>query len=74
MSKLEMMEQLMPGLTADEIEVRIDQMEDIIEVLIKNDLLPDEGKLIYANATIRIKELLVQLLDAIGEGGNNEKE
>ena len=74
MSKLEMMEQLLPGLTADEIEARIDQMEDIIEVLIKNDLMPDEDKVIYANSTIRIKELLVQLLDAIGEGGNDETE
>ena len=31
-----MMELLLPGLTADEIEIRIDQMEDIPEVLSLN--------------------------------------
>ena len=36
MSKLEMMELLLPGLAADEIEVCIDQMEDIPEVLSLN--------------------------------------
>lgn len=31
-----MMDLLLPGLTADEIEIRIDQMEDIPEVLSLN--------------------------------------
>lgn len=72
MNKLEMMKALLPDLTADEIEVRIDQMEDMLEVLIKEDFLPDSGKVLYGQAVIRIKELFVELLDSIGESDNEK--
>ena len=72
MNKLEMMKALLPDLTADEIEVRIDQMEDILYVIIKEDFLPDSSKVLYGQAVIRIKELFVELLDAIGECDNEK--
>ena len=72
MNKLEMMKALLPDLTAEEIEVRIDQMEDILDVIIKEDFLTDSSKVLYGQAVIRIKELFVELLDAIGESDNEK--
>lgn len=49
MSKLEMMEQLLPGLDAEELKDRIEQMQDLLEVILRDDFISDTGKVIYAN-------------------------
>ena len=69
MSKLEMMEQLLPGLDAEELKDRIEQMQDLLEVILRDDFISDTGKVIYANGIIRVKEILEQILDGIKEGG-----
>lgn len=68
MSKLEMMEQLLPGLDAEELKDRIEQMQDLLEVIITDDFISDTGKVIYANGIIRVKDILEQILDGIKEG------
>lgn len=68
MSKLEMMEQLLPGLDAEELKDRIEQMQDLLEVIITDDFISDTGKVIYANGIIRVKDILEQILDSIKEG------
>lgn len=72
MSKLEMMEQLLPGLDAEELKDRIEQMQDLLEVIITDDFISDTGKVIYANGIIRVKEILEQLQDALKNAKNNE--
>ena len=68
MSKLEMMEQLLPGLDAEELKDRIEQMQDLLEVIITDDFISDTGNVIYANGIIRVKDILEQILDSIKEG------
>ena len=68
MSKLEMMEQLLPGLDAEELKDRIEQMQDLLEVIITDDFISDTGKVIYANGIIRVKDILEQILDSNKEG------
>lgn len=68
MSKLEMMEQLLPGLDAEELKDRIEQMQDLLEVIITDDFISDTGKVIYANGIIRVKDILEKILDGIKEG------
>jgi len=63
---------LVPGLDAEELKDRIEQMQDLLEVILRDDFISDTGKVIYANGIIRVKEILEQLQDALKNAKNNE--
>lgn len=69
MNKQQMAAVLVPGLDAEELKDRIEQMQDLLEVILRDDFISDTGKVIYANGIIRVKEILEQILDGIKEGG-----
>lgn len=69
MNKQQMAVALVPGLDAEELKDRIEQMQDLLEVILRDDFISDTGKVIYANGIIRVKEILEQILDGIKEGG-----
>lgn len=68
MNKQQMAAALLPGLDAEELKDRIEQMHDLLEVIITDDFISDTGKVIYANGIIRVKDILEQILDGIKEG------
>ena len=72
MNKQQMAAVLVPGLDAEELKDRIEQMQDLLEVIITDDFISDTGKVIYANGIIRVKEILEQLQDALKNAKNNE--
>lgn len=51
---------------------RIEQMQDLLEVILRDDFISDTGKVIYANGIIRVKEILEQLQEALKNAKNNE--
>lgn len=63
---------LVPGLDAEELKDRIEQMQDLLEVILRDDFISDTGKVIYANGIIRVKEILEQLQEALKNAKNNE--
>ena len=69
MNKQQMAAVLVPGLDTEELKDRIEQMQDLLEVILRDDFISDTGKVIYANGIIRVKEILEQILDGIKEGG-----
>ncbi len=68
MNKQQMAAVLVPGLDAEELKDRIEQMQDLLEVILRDDFISDTGKVIYANGIIRVKDILEQILDSIKEG------
>ncbi|MFW5600409.1 MAG: hypothetical protein ACOCOC_04165 [Prevotella sp.] len=72
MNKQQMAAVLVPGLDAEELKDRIEQMQDLLEVILRDDFISDTGKVIYANGIIRVKEILEQLQDALKNAKNNE--
>lgn len=72
MNKQQMAAVLVPGLDAEELKDSIEQMQDLLEVILRDDFISDTGKVIYANGIIRVKEILEQLQDALKNAKNNE--
>lgn len=72
MNKQQMAAVLVPGLDAEELKDRIEQMQDLLEVILRDDFISDTGKVIYANGIIRVKEILEQLQEALKNAKNNE--
>ena len=72
MNKQQMAAVLVPGLDAEELKDRIEQMQDLLEVILRDDFISDTSKVIYANGIIRVKEILEQLQDALKNAKNNE--
>lgn len=72
MNKQQMAAVLVPGLDAEELKDRIEQMQDLLEVILRDDFISDTGKVIYANGIIRVKEILEQLQDALKNAKKNE--
>lgn len=72
MNKQQMAAVQVPGLDAEELKDRIEQMQDLLEVILRDDFISDTGKVIYANGIIRVKEILEQLQDALKNAKKNE--
>lgn len=65
MKKKEMLNALLPDLDAEEIEEKIEEMSDIIDLLINEDFVDEKLTVMYGRSLVRVKEIFKELLDAI---------